>query len=505
MYVAENEEVLTGISLELVNFDELFQKSTVREKLVINHYVNTSREQRRLFDKIIYTEYDNVDLLSNMPTCEGGHLYGQHLEHVFCPICRSHVESPLAQDLEPVVWMESPEGVAPLINPAAWTMMSKRFERNDFDFIRFFADRDYRPPVKDPEALPDVLSWGIPRGYNSFYENFDIILYNLFESKHFRLKKGEVDEFKILLERHRDAFFCRFLPLPNRSALVIEKTNVGRYMDDTIPGVVDAIRTMVGIDTPMAMHSVRVKENRTIKTIMQLGVFSEQTIRNKLAKKTGIFRKHVYGGRAHFTFRAVISSITAPHKYSDLYLPWGVAMNLFDLHLTNKLYEMGYTPNKAQAFLNEHALKYHPTLDALFMELIAESPYAGPPVLFQRNPSLERGSMQLMYVTRVKTDPNDTTVSLSILNVVGYNADFDGDQLNGMLLLDNYTAEAMGALAQHKSAFDMNKPRQPSRNSSIPKPVLAMAANWFHSGDDHNPDPVKYQRMAEEIPELDYA
>ena len=418
-----NEPHLSGISQELVDFNELFEKSTVREKLIINTYENTSKEQRRIFNKIIYTEYDNVDLLDNMPRCEGNHLYGQHLEHVYCPICRSHVESPLEQDLEAVIWMKSPEGVAPLINPAAWTMSCKRFIRHDFDFIRFFADRDYRPQIKDPDALPEVMSWGIPRGYNSFYENFDLILNRLFESKHFRLKKGESDEFRILYETHRDKFFCNWLPLPNRSALVIEKTNVGRYMDDTIHGVVDAIRTMVGIDTPLAMHTVRVKENRTIKTIMQLADFSEQTIRNKLAKKTGIFRKHVYGGRAHFTFRAVISPITEKHRYDELFLPWGVAMNLFDLHLTNKLYAQGWTPNKAEAFLNEHALKYHPLLDALFNELINESPYIGPPVLFQRNPSLERGSMQLMFVTKIKPDPNDTTVSLSILDVVGFNAD----------------------------------------------------------------------------------
>lgn len=469
--------------------------------MFINDYVNTSKEQRRIFDKIIYTEYDNVDLLSNMPTCEGEHLYGQHLEGTFCPICRTHVESSLDRDLEAVIWIRSPDKVAPLMNPAAWTMTCKRFERNDFNFIRYFADRDYRPNVKEPDALQEIESWGFPRGYNAFVENFDMLLHHFFESKHFKLKKGEVDEFRIFYELYKDRFFSDFLPLPNRSALVIEKTNVGRYMDDTIPGVVDAIRTMVGIDTPIAMHSLRVKENRTIKTIIQLASFSEQTIRNKLAKKTGIFRKHVFGGRAHFTFRAVISSITVPHKYTDLHLPWGVAMNLFNLHLTNKLYARGYTPNEAEDFLRKHALKYHPFLDELFMELIDESEFDGPAVLFQRNPSLERGSMQLNFVTRVKTDPNDTTVSMSIQNVVGFNADYDGDQLNGILIPDNAMARGLKALAQYMSSFDMNKPRSPSRNSSIPKPVLANGANWFDEDEDHHFDPVKADLM-NQIPEL---
>lgn len=470
--------------------------------MIINDFDNTSIEQRKIFDKIIYTEYDNADLLSNVPTCECGALYGQHAENLTCKICRTRVESPLEQDLEPLVWMRSPNGVAPLMNTAAWSMTCKRFERQGYNFIRHFADRDYRPNVKDPDALAEVESWGIRRGYNSFYENFDILMNLFFESKHFRLKKGERDDFRILYETQRNAFFSNFLPLPNRSALVIENTNVGKYVDNTIPGIIDAIHTMVGIDTPMKSATIRVKENRAIKTIIQLQEFAEQTIRNKLAKKPGIFRKHIYGTRTHFSFRAVISSNTDVHDYDELHLPWGLAINLLNLHLRNKLMNKhGMTPNEALGFLLEHSLKYHPLIDQLFKELIDECPYKGLPVIFQRNPSLERGSIQAMFVTKIKPDASVTTVSLSILAVVGFNADFDGDQLNGTLLLDNYTAEEMKALAPHKSVFDMNTPRTPARNSSMPKPVTATIANWYHMDEDSDVDPVKLELM-KQIPEL---
>ncbi len=62
-------------------------------------------------------------------------------------------------------------------------------------------------------------------------------------------------------------------------------------------------------------------------------------------------------------------------------------------------------------------------LDAIFRELIEESPYMGIPVIFQRNPSLSRASAQLLYVTRVKTNPADNTIGVSTLVISGSNAD----------------------------------------------------------------------------------
>ena len=57
-------------------------------------------------------------------------------------------------------------------------------------------------------------------------------------------------------------------------------------------------------------------------------------------------------------------------------------------------------------------------------ELIAESPYKGLPCCFNRNPTLLRGSIQQLYITKIKSDDiNDNTISLSVMILASYNAE----------------------------------------------------------------------------------
>jgi hypothetical protein len=417
---------------------------------------------------------------------------------VVCQICGTACKPQTEQDLEPLLWMESPQGVAPLINPIVWGMLTERFKRSGFEVVRWLCDTHYSPPVRTPDVIEELVERGVQRGYNNFVENFDEFMELLFNMKSFKggVKKGQIDPLYALIKMQRDCVFTRYLPLPNKTLLVIEETNVGTYVDPIVTGAVDAINMMVAIDSPLSNFRPRDKENRTIKTLAQLWDFYDGLYRTTVAKKEGIFRKHVFGTRSHFSFRAVISSLTARHDYDELHIPWGIGVSVLRIHLMNKLLKRGYTPNQAVAFLNEHAQKYHPELDNLFKELIAESPYKGIPVVFQRNPSLERGSAQAMFVTQVKTDVEVPTVSLSILSVVGYNADFDGDQLNGTLSLDNQTAEQLKALAPHKSVFGLDSPRQVTKNLSQPKPVVATFANWIHTHHVEEPNPEKEARMA---------
>ena len=411
-----------GIHMELQNFDELFYQYSSKSPIIVNTIQEISEDDKESFNKVIYTKYTS-DLLRNLPSCECGEVVGEYNHGVVCPNCCTPVQSHIEQDLEPLVWIKAPIGVNALINPVVWTMLKERFERSRFEIIRWICDTSYNPQnIRVPAIMEKIQGLQIERGYNNFVANFDAIMEALFSLNELRPKKGEVDPLQLLIAQYRNCIFSDYLPLPNKALLVIEENNLGTYADSIITGAIDAIRTLVGIDNEINTYSTRVKENRVVKTISKLAEYYDELAKTTLAKKEGIFRKHIVGTRSHFSFRAVISSLTDAHRYDELHIPWGIGISVFKIHLINKLIRRGYTPNSAVDFLNAHAARYHPLLDEMFNMLINESPYGRIPVIWQRNPSLERASAQAMWITKVKTDPDIPTVSMSILSVKGFNA-----------------------------------------------------------------------------------
>ncbi len=484
-----------GIYLNLVNFNKLIATSET-QPIIINDLQTVTEDDKRLLDSLISSRYENTDLFSNEPSCECGTTRGGYNLKMICPNCRTPVRELFDQALKPIVWIRSPNGVASLINPMVWTMLREKFSKSGggFNLIEWMCNTDYQPSVTRPPEVDEMIELGVERGYNNFVRNFDVYMDILFNLKHFRPKKGKTDDLRELLIKHRDSVFSQFLPLPNKSLMIIENTEVGVFIDPIIVGAMDAICTISGIDTPLSNFTVRQKENRTAKMLALLSDYYYRVYHEILASKNGIFRKNVFGTRNHFSARAVISSNTRAHRYDSLEIAWGQGVTLLKIHLYNKLLDRGFTPNQCGALLQEYTVKYHPLLDELFHELIAESPEGkGLPCTFGRNPSLTRASMQRMYITKVKTDPNDPTITLSILSVKGFNADFDGDQMNLVLANDNKTARDLENLAPHKNSLSLNKLKSLTSASSMPKPVASTIANWLFYKRVLSNDPAKMQ------------
>lgn len=409
-----------SVHLELVNFNEIFSQLK-HPPIIINDIAESTEAEKEGLKSLIFKDYDS-DLLKNLPSCECGAINGEFNIGVHCLNCNTKVTSPIDQELEPILWVRSPQGVEKLINPVIWIMLCQRFTKNSYNVINWLTDTTFRPSVKSVDVLPELIEVGIQRGYNYFVQNFFEIIEYMFNMKKFK-NKDSGNELLDLIMQNKDCIFSDYLPLPNRSLLIVEKTGVGVYVDNIITGAIDAIQTIASIDCSLAQHSVRTKENRTTKTIAGLASFYNQYITNHLGTKHGLLRQHNFGSRSNFAFRAVVTSITDKHEYDEVHIPWPVAISVFRYHLINYLQKLGYTANAAIGLLNAYAKVYNPLIDSIFDTLIDASPRKGIDITLNRNPSLARGSIQRCRITKIKKDPSIPTVSFSILIVTPLNAD----------------------------------------------------------------------------------
>lgn len=456
---------------ELLNFNEIF-RTLSEPPTIINDLVNNSEEDKELIKEMVTTRYSS-DMITLLPSCRCGATKSESSIKVRCDVCGTIVKSSIEDDIEPTIWFRKPNGVNQLISPILMIMLKNRFKKKGFSILHWLIDTTYRPQVKQPPIVDKLLEMGAIRGYNNFVENFDKTLEVLFSIKQFQLKKGQEDYLRRLIYLERHKVFSDYIPLPNKSLLIIEKTNVGIYVDNIIVEAVDAIEMLVSIDKNFYDQTPKVKENRTAKALLKLSEFYERFYKSNLSLKPGQFRRHIFGTRTNFAFRAVITSLTDSHDYRDIYVPWGVGLTAFRSHLLNKLLKLGMDINSAIGLLLGHVEKYHPLLDKLLEELIAETPYGRIPVILQRNPSLLQGSAQTVGITRFKKDPSDHTISMSILIVSAMNADFDGDSLNVSISLDNFMAEKWYPLEPRFNIFQLSKPHEISKNISMPKPIIS--------------------------------
>lgn len=491
-----------GIRLEFVDLDRQFQTHSGPQPVIINDIPAFSESDMEKVNSTIYTTFSS-DLLTNIPSCHCGEISGEYNIGVICEECKTPVESVMNQDLQPLVWLRAPREVSALMNPTVWGMLTEHFRIGTFSVIQWICDTNYQTIYGGNlsgnalQVIRYIEQLGIERGWNNFYNNFDTTIAHLFRMKQFRPKKGDKDNLQELIAKYRHLVFTRYIPIPHRSLLVVEETNIGVFVDPITTGVINAIRILAGVDTEMSTLSARTKENRAVRAIDGVYEFYKQTYKGTLAEKEGICRKHVYATRSHFSFRAVVSSITNAHNYDEIYIPWGVATSVFKIHLVKKLFKLGYTPSEAISLINSKARTYDPLLDQLFNEIIAESPNGrGVNATLNRNPSLARGSIQSVYITKVKTDPTDPTVSISILIVRPLNADFDGDALNFTLSIDQVIEKAIEPLQPHMSVFSLESPRDISDSLTMPKPVVGTIAAWMEDK-VMEINPAKQQRMVE--------
>lgn len=468
-----------GIHFELVDFEHEFHQLRTPPTM-LNDYVALTEDQKDALANLTTTSYDNEDVFANDPACACGQTRGAYRLGHMCPNCSTPVVDMFGGVIESRVWMRAPNKVRPLVNPEVWIMLKRMLMKNGVSVLEWLTNTDYVATecVREMEVLQEA---GFRRGYNHFIENFHAILDTLIQARIPSTSK-KIAEIKAVAEAYAASVFSVYLPLPNKTLLVIEKTPMAQYVEDVATQLLEVIRMMTGIDRAIPVLNQRQLENRTAKALFKYAEYHELVARTQIAKKSGLLRKHVYGGRNNFSVRSVISSRTDPHSYKGIVIGWGHALIALGLHVKNKLMRKhGYSPAEASSLINAHIYRHHPVLEQVLQELFDEAPDKRLKALFVRNPTLTQASVQQLDVVGFKRDPNDPTMSFSILDVKGYNADFDGDQMSLIFSLDEKMSKMLAPLSPHENVMDINAPGGITNVAAMSAPVASTIANYVES------------------------
>lgn len=471
-----------AVTQRIKNMDTWF--NVVRSnKVILNDIDYYSIDEMGSINNQLITVY-NTDVMSTIPACDCGEITGRFRLGIECPTCGTTCKE-IYQKVEPQLWLRKLDNSLEFINPSFWLMMRKIMDKK-IDCMRWLSDPKYNPNTDIPNFLIGAKEIIGERTYPNLVKYLPNIIHHMLNHAKFKDIDTQ-EELHILLDMYlhqKDNIFSSYLPIINKKLFVMENTTKGKFVSLAVSEVIDVVMMWVQHNS----SEKRTKNKDAIQTatvISKLSTLYNDYFEKFIVHKVGLFRKHIYGARSHFTFRSVIASIPGKHQYDELWIPWAIAVVIFRPHLLNKLVtQRDLTFKKADKMLLDAVKLYIPLIDELLQELINEAPDGKILVLAQRNPSLLQGSSQLCWIKKFKTDPDDKTINISALIIKAPNGDYDGDELNFTLLGDGLLANEFKTLKPHYNIPDLSKPFSISGNLTLLAPANSILANYLSDYED---------------------
>lgn len=453
--------------LQLIDHDKQFefnQNQSGIDPIILNRFDLSDPDYIDKLSDLIFADGAGADFIAR---CQCGETEGNNKVGMICPICETEVSRSHFLDDNNLIcqnWLSAPkelEGgwLSPKIylNLVNWLSYGKaangKTKRNYLDDIL-----DVETPI--PFDIADVVQG---KGFAYLYENFDRIM-EFFANDHPVIsKKPDTTSMKFCLALNRDRIFCHYIPILN-SAInpIITSDGAGpnkrRYSDVTADFILKAMISLSRLEfSPKKRNRAFHVELTTYKAFKDIIAYVEGATRKYVSTKKAIPRTHIFGSRFHWSFRAVVVPIIGAHTYYELHIPWKMAVNTLRVHIMGVLCrEYGMSINESVAKVRRALQIVDPDVQAIMNRMIEESPFPGIPCVWDRPPSIRDGSVMLKFWTVIKTDLEDSCVGMSPLDVALPNADFDGDNLAGIILPETEMVRAMRNLSPSALIYNRN-------------------------------------------------
>jgi len=413
----------------LIDIDTLFHQTP--RKVILNTLRLTDDNLREL----IYTTSGSQ--ISMIPQCECGFYKRTYLLGQTCPRCNTSVIDTF-DEIRPLLWVDKFDINIKFINPKFWADLANIINTN-IDGLRWLSDTGYNPPKVPPIMfkLKDLIGG---RSYTNLCNKLeDIIIYLKHNGQYKTMpKKIKLEALHRTYKLKKDILFTNTIPLINKKLFISEQSKDGSYNTMLLADIIDIAMMVVAVANDVTLSKKKI-ENTMGKLISSSARLYVMYVREMISRKGGLLRKNIYGTRAHFTFRGVLSGNThTTDAYDHIRVPWIIALTAYRPHILNKLLKRGYVYKEASRLLFDSELQFNQVISEIIHELIDESPVAGLPVWANRNPTLGKASIELVLIVGFKEDVLDQTIDMKVTIMPGFNADLDGDALNFMLVLSNH-------------------------------------------------------------------
>lgn len=361
--------------------------------------------------------------LSTRYRCKCGEFTGKVFRGHKCPKCNTVVEF---KDVKPEVTGWIPLGPNKIINPLFYRMLGSAVGEEDFKDIVVCQQTVNRDGVRSPLTDEDreYLNTSNPF-YGIGLEEFRIRYYDVLDWV--EKKKPAKKEMVNLLRNNSVKVFTSYVPVYTpllRQASVSGDSYYYTGIDRHINPLINLSRELdscTDIDLAMILNRIQSRTN----AMWEIN-FSE------LDKKDGFIRDQISGGSINYSSRDVI--IPDPTlRDNEVDLSYAAAHMLFRFPIIhNLMVTNGITLAEANAIWEKGFIYDERIFKVILYILEREKPM----LIVNRNPTLNFYSILLMKIRNIISDKKSYVMSVPLSILPGLNADFDGDILNIIGLMD---------------------------------------------------------------------
>jgi hypothetical protein len=433
-------------------------------------------------------------------SCECGYLRYRVNHDLECPMCHTKVKF-VDDDFKMFGWiilkdqyhLIHPKFYASLdfiFGESKYNVEKKRIKGRKLQNILW-----YNPEVdqdgfrSDSEFKPsDEPFFGI--GMMAFYERFDEIL------GYYYAKNPKKKEYYDEIMENRDIVFCHSIPVFTTHLRPANISDNYMYFEPTnaMYNMINRHVHAINKNKRRMDNDYKIKDQHMYKAQMKWMELTEEIL-NILSGKRGQLRMLV-GGRYNFSCRAVIRQ-DASLRVDQVKLPYVELVKCLQQQIINILVRnYNINPSDAYFWWYRAIAKKDDRIAEIIDNIIHANP-EGLPIILNRNPTINYGSILQMWCIGY-TDTLTISVPLQAIKSMG--ADFDGDVLNVMHIINQAFLERTNIVFNPRNAMYISRiDGKLNSDLLVQRDTLINANTFIHLGRKYyTPEQLEKIRIAKE-------